>query len=52
MPAQLGQVLKDARQEVRSNKERVKEAKQAVAKAAEEKKVLAAALAAKKSKAA
>jgi len=52
VPSQLGALLKSSRQEMRSNKERIKEAKQAVLKAAEEKKALAAALAAKKSKAA
>ncbi len=44
--------MKNSRQEVRSNKERIKEAKTAVIKAAEEKKALMAAAAAKKAKAA
>lgn len=52
VPAQLGKVLKDSRNELKTNKDRVKEAKTAVLKAADEKKALAAALAAKKSKAA
>ena len=52
VPKQLGEILKSSRQEMRANKDRVREAKQAVLKAAEEKKALAAALAAKKSKAA
>ena len=52
MPARLGGLLKDSRQEVRSQKMRIKEAREAVARAAEEKKALLAAAAAKKAKAA
>ena len=48
----LGGLYNSARKEVRSNKERVKEAKAAVIRAAEEKKALLAAAAAKKAKAA
>lgn len=48
----MGDILKRSRQEIRSNKERVKEARSAVLKAAEEKKALLAAAAAKKTKAA
>ena len=50
IPEQMGELLKTSRQEVRSNKERVKEAKMAVIRAAEEKKALLAAAAAKKAK--
>lgn len=52
VPATMGQLLKKSRQEIRSNKDRVKEAKSAVIKAAEEKRALLAAAAAKKTKAA
>lgn len=52
MPQRLGGLLKDSRQEVRSQKMRIREAKEAVARAAEEKKALLAAAAAKKAKAA
>ena len=52
IPGMLGELLKNSRNEIRSNKERVKEARAAVLKAAEEKKALLAAAAAKKAKAA
>lgn len=48
----MGNLLKRSSREIKSNKERVKEARSAVLKAAEEKKALLAAAAAKKTKAA